>query len=249
VAQAAQLLDIRALEDVAGQRGFIAGAAPIGGRHDWGPLVAVAGGRGFTPWSRDSIDVLRGAGARVWRLDLSADEALPEGIGGLVVAGTLWPETLGELAANRQLMQHIRGMVHAGLPTIALGGGMLYFLRRLQDAYGRAHELAGVLPLEGEILGEMDEPLYLQVRAREDTVLVGAGESLTGWMLTDADIMQEVPGRAFPLEVRFPESPRWQREGVSSPTLFCARVLMHLSSAPDAARRFVENCRRFAATR
>jgi cobyrinic acid a,c-diamide synthase len=246
VQQTVDRLSLPALEQLAGQSGFIAGR--VGGREpgDGGPLVAVAGGRGFTPWSRDSIDVLRGAGARVWRLDLGSDEDLPPDTAGLVVAGSLWPDALGGFAANYGLMRRLRVLVNEGMPTLALGGGMVYFLKRVQDSLGRTFELAGILPSEGEILAELEEPAYFEVRADRETILLDRGETVTGWMATDADIMHAPVTRSFPLSVRAGTGSGWQREGAGSPSLLCSRVLMHLASAPRAAKRFVDACACFA---
>jgi cobyrinic acid a,c-diamide synthase len=235
-------VDAAGLETLAGQRGFLAGGTSPPERRDTGPLVAVAAGRGFTAWSRDSIDALRAAGARVRRLDLAADEALPEGTAGLVVAGHLWQEALPELAGNFSLMREMRVSVAEGLPTLALGGGMLYFLRRLQDPLGRTHELAGVLSADGELLGDLDEPTYLSVRAERDTLLLGNGETVTGWVAADAEIMEAPVSRGFPLSVGGEGWPARQLEGAATSTLLCSRVLVHLASCPTGTRRFVAAC-------
>jgi cobyrinic acid a,c-diamide synthase len=236
-------VDLPALERIAAQRSFMpAGAGRTPATVDQGPLIAVAAGRGFTAWSRDSIEVLRLAGARVHRLDLSLDESLPEEAAGLVLAGHLWPETIADLAGNYSLMRDVRVKVSDGLPTLALGGGMLYLLRRLQDPFGRSYELAGVLPAEGELLGELDEPLYLELRAERDSVLLRAGEELRGWMVGDAEIMESPVSRSFPLSVRGAGWPEPRLEGAAAGTFFCSRVLIHLASRADMAGRFVAAC-------
>jgi cobyrinic acid a,c-diamide synthase len=245
-----QHLDVPGLETLAGQRGFILGTGPRVAGHvddrDGAPLVLVAAGRGFTPWARDGIEVLRGAGARVRRLDLIGDDSLPEDTAGLVIAGHLWPDTIGELAQNFGLMRHLRVRVADGLPTLALGGGALYFLKRLQDASGRSHELAGILPGTGEVIGDLDEVGYLEVRAERDSVLLRAGETVTGWVAGDAEIQESPVSRNFPLSVGAPGWPQRQLEGAATGDLLCSRVLVHLASHPLAAARFVAACTRFA---
>jgi cobyrinic acid a,c-diamide synthase len=181
----------------------------------------------------------------VWRLDLADDESLPDGVAGLVVAGSLWPETLEELAANFTLMRQLRVLIQEGLPTMALGGGMVYFLRRVQDTRGRTFELAGVLPSDGEILSELEEPAYFEVRAERPTLPLGPGETIQGWMVTDADIMHAPVTRSFPLSVREHGAVDWQLEGAATPTLLCSRILFHLASAPGTARRFIDTCRSY----
>lgn len=241
-------VDAVGLESLAGQRGFLPGAAVGAAERSNadGPLVLVAGGRGFTPWSRDSIELLRAAGARVLRLDLARDEALPAETAGVVLAGHLWTESLPELAQNYQLMRELRVRASEGMPLLALGGGMLYLLRKLQDDRGRSLELAGLLPAEGEILGDLDEPTYLDVEVQRDCLLFAEGERFKGWVCTDAEIIEAPASRSFPFTVSAPGSSAVQSEGAHVRNLLCSRVLVHLGSVPGSARRFVAACGRYA---
>ena len=104
----ARQVDVDGLWSLAGQRGFLSAPNWLSDRGADGPVVAVASGKGFTPWSRDSIEVLRSAGAQVRRLDLVEDSALPPGTAGLVLAGTLWPETIPDIAMNTALSERHR---------------------------------------------------------------------------------------------------------------------------------------------
>lgn len=240
-------VDALGLEGLAGQRGFLPGAA-VGqaARTDAdGPLVLVAGGRGFTPWSRDSIELLREAGARVLRLDLARDQVLPAETAGVVLAGHLWTESLPELAENFQLMRELRVRASEGMPLLALGGGMLYLLRKLQDDRGRSLELAGLLPAEGEILGDLDEPTYFDVEVQRDCLLFAQGERFKGWVATDAEIIEAPASRSFPFTVSSPGRTVAQSEGAYARNLLCSRVLVHLGSISGSARRFVTACGRY----
>jgi cobyrinic acid a,c-diamide synthase len=241
-------VDASGLVGLAGQRGFFPGAAAGSGRRhdDEGPLVVVAGGRGFTPWSRDSIDLLRAAGARIMRLDLVGDEGLPSETAGVVLAGHLWVDALPELAENYQLMRELRVRAGEGMPMLALGGGMLYFLRRVQDDRGRSFDLAGVLPAEGEIIGDLEEATYLDVEVKRECLLFSEGDRVKGWVSTDAEIMEAPASRSLPFSVSAPgwESP--QLEGAVAKNLLCSRVLVHLASVPQSAGRFVAACGRYA---
>ncbi|HZK48094.1 MAG TPA: hypothetical protein VFD74_00640 [Thermoleophilia bacterium] len=240
-------VDASGLERLAGQRGFFPPLAAGHGRVNGGdgPLIMVAGGRGFTPWSRDSIELLRAAGARIKRLDLARDESLPPETAGVVLAGHLWVEALPELAANYQLMRELRVCAGEGMPMLALGGGMLYLLRRVQDDRGRSFDLAGLLPAEGEMIGDLDEATYLDVEVKRDCLLFAEGERMKGWVSTDAEIMEAPASRSFPFTVSAAgwESP--QSEGALARNLLCSRVLVHLASVPQSARRFVAACERY----
>ena len=241
-------VDASGLEGLAGLRGFFPGPSAGAGRRqdDTRPLVMVAGGRGFTPWSRDSIELLRAAGARIMRLDLAADEGLPPETAGVVLAGHLWVEALPELAENYQLMRELRVKMAEGMPLLALGGGMLYLLRRIQDDRGRSFDLAGLLPSEGEILGDLDEATYLDVEVKRECLLFSEGDRLKGWVATDAEIMEAPASRSLPFAVSAPGWPSPQLEGAAAQNLLCSRVLVHLASIPQSAGRFVAACGRYA---
>lgn len=240
-------VDSPGLEGLAGQRGFLAGASigPGDRQSPDGPLVLVAGGWGFTPWSRDSIELLRLAGSRVMRLDLAHDERLPDETAGVIVAGHLWTDALPELAGNYSLMRDIRVRASEGMPLLALGGGMLYTMRRVQDERGRSFELAGLLPAEAEVVGVMEEPNYLDIEVKRDCLLFAEGERLVGWLATDAEIMEAPASRSYPFVVSAADWDAPLSEGAAVLNLLCSRVLVHLASVPQSTRRFVAACGRY----
>jgi cobyrinic acid a,c-diamide synthase len=240
-------VDTAEFHAIAGQRGFLSSQSWITDRGAGGPLVMVAGGKGFTPWSRDSIEVLRSAGAQVRRLDLLEDRELPPETCGLVLAGTLWPATLTEIALNRSLCRDLRSRISEGLPTIAMGGGMLALLSKVQDSLGRTVELTDVLPAEGEILWDLDEPIYLDVTAERDNLLLTRGQTAKAWLATEAEILYPAGGWDPPFTARSTGNAVAQAEGAGTTSLLCTRVFVHLAANPDMAARFVGHCASYAA--
>lgn len=239
-------IDLSELQVLAGQRGFLSPQTWLTDRGAGGPLVMVAGGKGFTPWSRDSIEVLRAAGAQVRRLDLLADQTLPPETSGLVLAGTIWPAELTSLAENESLMSDIRLRIGQGLPTIALGGGMLYLLEKVQDSLGRTAHLVGILPGQGEILWDLDAPVYVEVTGQRDSLLLSAGERLAGWVASEVELSTLSQDGAAPLLLRPAAAAEGVTEGVMSDNLLCSRAFVHLAGASDRAERFVRRCARYA---
>jgi cobyrinic acid a,c-diamide synthase len=235
-------VDVGALLELAGQRGFLSSQNLLTDRGSEGPLIMVAGGTGFTPWSRDSIEVLRAAGARIHRLDLAEDEVLPAEAAGLVLAGTVWPSSLIDIAMNQSLLLDMRTRIATGLPTLALGGGFLVLLDTVQDSLGRTVELAGVLPGEGEILWDLEDPAYVEVTAERENPLLERGQKVRGWVLTDVEVLDPAPTWDPPLVLRTAAASGEQREGAATRTLLCSRALIHLSGAPGIAGRFVQEC-------
>jgi cobyrinic acid a,c-diamide synthase len=235
-------VDVDGLVSLAGQRGFLAAPNWLSDRGAEGPVVAVAGGTGFTPWSRDSVEVLRAAGAQVRRLDLVEDTELPPDTAGLVLAGTLWPEAIPDIAMNTGLLGEMRRRVGDGLPTLALGGGMLVLLERVQDTLGRTSELAGVIPSQAEILWDLESPAYVEVHSERDNMLLAKGERRTGWVLTETDLSGVGEGWDSPLRLQSSESALETREGVGTASLLCSPVMLHLAAGGEMAHRFVGRC-------
>jgi len=242
-------VDVAALVDMAGQRGFLTAHNLLTDRGSEGPLVMVAGGAGFTPWSRDSIEVLRAAGARIRRLDLIDDEVLPAEAAGLVLAGTIWPSSLIDIAINQPLLADLRTRIAAGMPTLALGGGFLVLLNRVQDSLGRTVELTGVLPGDGEILWDLEDAAYVDVTAVRENPLLDTGQRAKGWVLTDVDISDPAPTWEPPLLLRSVGVAQEQPEGAGTRSLLCSRAFIHLAGAPGIAARFVQECAVYASGR
>jgi cobyrinic acid a,c-diamide synthase len=241
-------VDVGGLLALAGQRGFLATHKRLSDHGAEGPVVLVASGKGFTQWSRDSVEVLRSAGAQVRRLDLLADAIMPAEAAGLVMAGTLWPDTIPDIAMNTILLQDIAAKVRRGLPTLALGGGMLLLLDRLQDTYGRTSELAGVIPAQGEILWDLEGPAYVEVSALRDNVLLEEGERVTGWALSEVELSGIEQPWDPPLALRGTGTTIERRETFGEGALLCSPAMMHLGATRTIASRFVDRCKAYAAS-
>jgi len=270
----ARQVDLQGLVALGGRRGFLPSRGWPEKHEDQKPLVAVAGGNGFTLWSRDSVEVLRAAGAEVCRLDLLGDSKLPEGVSGLVLAGTLWPSSFPDVSLNVVLLGAIREAVERGMPTVALGGGLLLLLRRVQDTIGRSCDMAGVIEAEAEVVWDLEEPVYVELAAASDGLLLAENDRVLGWTFAEVEISS--PGdSASPRDSWAPAF--WAKEpghigglsasggsrrqpggiypgrtdvpeGFSSASLLGSRFFVHLASVPGMAARFVERCKAFALT-
>ena len=180
--EAATYLDVAGLEAAAARRGFL----PARPRRLLAPLptaagltLAVAWGPPLEPYALEAIDQFKALGLELAPVRLAVDAALPDGVGGLLLAGLLDEDELGVFAANEELKTAVGEAVAAGLPTLALGGGALLLLRRLADSRGRSHELAGVLPAEAELLEWYDRPRYMRATAAPENPYVQGEATLT----------------------------------------------------------------------
>jgi cobyrinic acid a,c-diamide synthase len=243
----ARQVDVAGLLTLAGQRGFLAAHNRLPNRGAEGPVVLVASGRGFTPWSRDSVEVLRSAGAQVRRLDLFEDAPLPPEAAGLILAGTLWPETIQDISMNTTLIRDIALRVGRGLPTLALGGGMLLLLAELQDTLGRTSELASVIQARGEILWDLEDAAYVEVTSSRDNLLLAKGEKVMGWVFSEVELSGEGQAWDSPLVLRGVGTRKERRETFGNDSLLCSPALIHMAATRGAAGRFVEGCKAYAA--
>ena len=131
-------VDIDGLIALAGQRGFLSSQGWLtdqGSRTD--PLVVVAGGRASLPGaaiqSRFCARRAHRCGVWIWsRIGVAGRDTA-----GLVLAGTLWPAALPDIALNMSLLRSIDGRIGQGLPDDSSGRRDAdYCSTRVQDLVG-----------------------------------------------------------------------------------------------------------------
>jgi cobyrinic acid a,c-diamide synthase len=208
------------------------GPVPVPGAAPRRTRVAVAGGAAFTFTYSDTLDALVAGGAEPVPFDPLRDEALPEGIDGLLAGGGFPEVYAAELAANRPLLADLRRRVEAGLPTWAECGGLLWLGRSLDG-----HAMAGVLPAEAH----MTERLTLGYRHVSAAHLSPVGPPGVEFRGHEFHYSTTQPaGDALVLSSRFGERP----EGWATPTLLATYVHHHPGGDPGPVGRFVAACAR-----
>lgn len=125
-----------------------AGLPPLARELD-GVRIAVARDAAFSFLYRANLDVLGALGAQLSFFSPLEDNALPDADSLYLPGG--YPELhMAKLAGNRAMLAAIRAHHAAHKPILAECGGMLYTLRSLADAQGRAANLLGLL--DGEAI-------------------------------------------------------------------------------------------------
>ena len=191
------------------------------------PVVAMAGGRAFTFRYAETEELLTAAGCDVVTFDPLVDPALPAGTRAVYLGGGFPEVYAAELAANRCLLDDLRGAVAAGIPTVAECAGLLYLAESLDGV-----PLAGVLPTTAA----MAERLVLRY-----PVAVAATDSL----ITKTG--EEVTGHEFHRTRTFPgagESAAWaidgETVGYASENLHASYLHVHWAGHPQLAQRFAD---------
>jgi cobyrinic acid a,c-diamide synthase len=192
--------------------------------------IAIARGPAFSFHYEENLELLRAAGAELVPFDPTTDETLPEGTGGLILAGG-FPEVYGsELAANTALRAQVRALAAAGRPVLAECGGLLYLLDALDGL-----PMCGVLPGEAR-MGERLTLGYREAEALTPTPWLAAGTRVRGH-----EFHYSTVGSHGPLD------PAWRlsARGSTRPDGFVAGAVqagylhVHWAATPQLAARFV----------
>jgi cobyrinic acid a,c-diamide synthase len=105
----------------------------------------------FSFYYPENLEALEARGATLVPLSSLAGGGLPPGLSALYIGGG-FPETHAPaIAANRAFLESLRAGARRGLPIFAECGGLML----LADAFswqGRRHAMAGVLPVEIEVM-------------------------------------------------------------------------------------------------
>jgi cobyrinic acid a,c-diamide synthase len=227
----------------------LAAAAPVLDGPTWAPQapepvasrarIAVAGGPAFSFHYTENLELLEGAGAELVPFDPLRDEALPDDVGALVLAGG-FPEVFGaELSANVPLRREIARFAARGKPILAECGGLLYLGTELDG-----HELVGALPVRGTMGGRLTLG-YREATATTATPWQSAGGTVRGheFHYSQVEPLDPALDRAWQLTTRtFTRPDGFVRGGIQAGYLH-----VHWASEPDVARRFAAAAARSAA--
>ncbi len=128
----------------------------------------------------DNLDLLRRMGAEIVPFSPLRDEALPEGIRGLLLPGG-YPELCAEhLAANTSMRISIREALENGLPCLAECGGFMYLHREMEDMEGHVHAGVGFLPGRAYRTEKLGRFGYVTLTAHTSQLLGEAGMQIRG---------------------------------------------------------------------
>jgi cobyrinic acid a,c-diamide synthase len=193
--------------------------------------IAVAAGAAFTFTYTDTLDALVAAGAEPVPFDPLRDEALPDGVDGLIAGGGFPEVYAAELAANRPMLEDVRRRITGGLVTWAECGGLLWLCRTLD---GRP--MAGIVPAEAEMTGRLTLG-YREATVTAPSPVGGGGTVLRGHEFHYSTVAPT--GDALLFRSRFGERP----DGFATPALLATYLHHHPGGDPSAVARFVATCR------
>ncbi|MFC5052613.1 cobyrinate a,c-diamide synthase [Saccharothrix xinjiangensis] len=198
------------------------------------PVVAVAGGAAFTFGYAEHVELLEAAGAEVVVVDPLRDEALPEGVAGLVLPGGFPEQHAAELSANERLRDEVTRLARSGAPVHAECGGLLYLAKSLDGA-----PMCGVVDADGAMTPRLTLG-YRDAVAPHGSVLARPGARVTGHEFHRTAL--SVPHGAKPAWRWRGHDLRPVAEGFVLGGVHASYLHTHPASAPEAVARFVRAC-------
>ncbi len=194
--------------------------------------IAVARDRAFCFYYEDSLEALAEMGAELVPFSPLEDAALPAHVQGLYLGGG-YPELYArQLSGNVSMRRSVRAALEGGLPCIAECGGFMY----LTEGIGEA-DMAGVLPGRCFDAGRLTRFGYVTLRAKKDSLLCRAGETIRGHEFHHWDA--RCPGGDFWAEK--PSGRGWDC-AVATDRLYAGYPHFHFYANPASAARFYETC-------
>jgi cobyrinic acid a,c-diamide synthase len=127
------------------------------------------------------------------------------------------------------------------VPIYGECGGLMYLGRTLTDFEGRAHRMAGVVPLDSAMRSSRVVLGYRTARAVRSSLLFNQGATTMGHEFHYSELSHPVDEERAAYRLAEREN---ACEGYAQGNVLATYVHMHFGGRPDAARRFVDACTR-----
>ncbi len=221
------------------------------GKPDAGRTVrlAVAYDDAFNFYYPENLELLEEHGAKVVPFSPLEDDHLPQDAAGIYLGGG-FPEIFVEpLAKNRPMAESILRAYRSGIPIYAECGGLMYLGRSLRTDSGAIERMAGVIPVDVEMDGEIHRFGYRQLLTLEDSILSSRGQFYRGHEFHWSRITGHNGDLKPAYQMQNAEGDVIGYEGFVAPNLLASYVHLHFGQNPVLVDKFVQHCREYTAVR
>jgi cobyrinic acid a,c-diamide synthase len=203
--------------------------------------IGVARDAAFQFYYAENLDRLREAGAELIDWSPLADADLPD-VDGLYLGGG-YPELhAAALADNLAVRKAVRRFAEAGRPIYAECGGLMFLAESLEDAGGRLHPMAGVLPAAVRMRAHGLTIGYAEVTLTGDTLLGAAGTTMRGQEFHASALGPVPPSVRRLYRITAPAGGSQRAEGFVIGRTLMSYLHLHFASNPALAPALVEAC-------
>jgi cobyrinic acid a,c-diamide synthase len=211
--------------------------------------LAVAYDDAFNFYYPENLELLEEHGAEIVPFSPLEDEHLPQDVAGIYLGGG-FPEVFVEpLAKNRSMAESIQRAHRSGVPIYAECGGLMYLGRSLRTDSGVKHSMAGVIPVDVEMDGEIHRFGYRQILTLEDSILSPRGQFYRGHEFHWSRITGHNGDLKPAYKMQNAEGDVIGYEGFVAPNLLASYVHLHFGQNPLLVDKFVQHCREHTAVR
>lgn len=211
--------------------------------------LAVAYDEAFNFYYPENLELLEENGAKVVPFSPLEDAHLPQDAAGLYLGGG-FPEIFVEpLARNRSMAESIQRAHRSGMPIYAECGGLMYLGRSLRTESGEALTMAGVIPVDVEMDGQIHRFGYRQILTLEDSILSPRGQFYRGHEFHWSRITGHDGDLKPAYQMQNAEGEVIGYEGSVGPSLLASYVHLHFGQNPLLVEKFVQHCREYAMVR
>ncbi len=210
------------------------------------PRIAVARDAAFNFYYADNLELLKTLGAELVYWSPLHDRALPENIQGLYFGGGFPEMFAAQLSDNKTVIQTIQRLIHAGIPTYAECGGLMYLSQAITDFDGRQFPMVGTLPTTA-IMGNRLTLGYRSAIAQAATPIVQPGQFLRGHEFHRSTLAIAPSKPLFQLHRSTQINgapptgePLW--EGWHQPNLHASYLHLHWGATPELPLRWLQQC-------
>ena len=205
--------------------------------------IAVARDKAFNFYYQDNLDILSELGAELVFWSPIADKSIPNNIQGLYFGGG-FPEVFAEdLASNQNVLQQLREVINAGIPTYAECGGLMYLCQELIDLNDRSWSMVGVIPSTVTMQAKLTLG-YRQAIALQESPLIQTAQTLRGHEFHRSKLAVEATDPIWQLQGFHSFSPQLN-EGWKIKGLHASYLHLHWGEAKFIAERFINSCRNY----
>jgi cobyrinic acid a,c-diamide synthase len=205
--------------------------------------IAVARDQAFNFYYQDNLDLLTQLGAELVFWSPLQDRHIPDQIQGLYFGGG-FPEVFAQqLAANKTVLQQLKQLIEADLPTYAECGGLMYLCEQLIDLQEKTWSMVGIIPSTVTMQAKLTLG-YRQAIALQDSPLVTAQQITMGHEFHRSQL------------IIAPQSPQWQLQGVHQSSMpstegwnvkqvHASYLHLHWGVTTSIPQRFIQYCRNY----
>ncbi len=212
--------------------------AASGGRRDRAARIGIARDAAFSFYYEDNLDLLRQAGGEIIPFSPLHQGRLPEVE--LLYFGGGFPELFAApLAENQPMLTAVRTFVAAKKPVYAECGGLMYLGERITTFDGEAFAMTGILPLSTSMTDRKLTLGYVEVTAKEATVLGPAGTGFRGHEFHYSKLVPTGPIRHAYRRKRGNTGAPMPPDGFVQHNLLASYTHAHFASNPQLATNLV----------